>query len=178
MKFNSILNKFLLFFGIKTNRWKLAICEIKNKRINVLKILKPGFWEFWADPFFILHKNKKYIFFECYNYFSKKGEIQCIELKKNKVINRKTILKKRHHLSYPFVFNFKNKFYLVPESYEDLQTSIYESVKFPYEWKKINTIFKGEKIADTTIFFKNKKFWIFVNKSKKDLNEFNKNLFI
>ena len=81
-------------------------------------------------------------------------------------------------MSYPFVFNFKNKFYLVPESYEDLQTSIYESVKFPYEWKKINTIFKGEKIADTTIFFKNKKFWIFVNKSKKDLNEFNKNLFI
>ena len=114
--------------------------------------------EFWADPFFILYKNKKYIFFECYNYFSKRGEIQCIELKKNTVINRKTILKKRHHLSYPFVFNFKNKFYLVPESYEDLQTSIYESVKFPYEWKKINTIFKGEKLLILQYFLKIKNF--------------------
>ena len=123
-------------------------------------------------------KKKKYIFFECYNYFSKKGKIQCIEVKRNSVLKRKTILKKNYHLSYPFIFNFKNKFYLVPESYQKLQTSIYESVKFPYEWKKINTIFKGEKICDTTIFFKNKKFWLFVNKSKKDINEFNKNLHI
>ena len=44
--------------------------------------------------------------------------------------------------------------------------------------EKINTIFKGEKVCDTTIIYKNKKFWLFTNKSKKNLNEFNKKLYI
>ena len=72
MKFNSILNKFLLFFGIKTNRWKLAICEIKNKRINILKILKPGFLEFWADPFLYYTKIKNIYFLSVIIIFQKR----------------------------------------------------------------------------------------------------------
>lgn len=178
MIFKRLLNKLLFFIGIKSFRWKLAICEQRNKNIKILKVFNPGFFEFWADPFLIKHNHKKYIFFECYNYFSKKGKIQCFQLKNNKIINRKTILKKKYHLSYPHIYRFKKKFYLIPESYEDNQTSIYVSLKFPYKWKKINTIFKGEKVCDTTVFFKNKKIWLFVNKAKNNLQDFNNKLYI
>lgn len=178
MIFKRLLEKILFLFGIKSFRWKLAICEIKNKKVKIQTIFNPGFFEFWADPFFIKHKNKKYIFFECFNYFSKKGSIQCIELKDNKIIDKKTILKKDYHLSYPHIFIYKKKYYLIPESYEKNETDIYKSIKLPHRWKKINTIFKGEKVCDTTIIYKNKKFWLFTNKSKTDLSEFNKKLYI
>ena len=178
MIFKTLLNKLLFLIGVKSYRWKLAICEIQNNKVKILKIFDPGFFEFWADPFLIINKNKKYIFYECYNYLSKKGEIQCFEYKKNLVLKKKSILSKNYHLSYPHIFKFKNKFYLIPESFESNKTSIYESVKFPYQWKKVKTIFKGNKVCDTTVFYKNKKFWLFVNKAKVHLDEFNKKLFI
>lgn len=178
MIFKRLSEKLLLFIGIKSYRWKLAICEIKNKKVRLLRLFNPGFFEFWADPFFIKHNNKKYIFFECFNYFSKKGSIQCFELKDNRIINKKTILKEDYHLSYPHIFKHRKKYYLIPESNENNKTSIYECIKFPFSWKKINTIFKGEKVCDTTIVFKNKKFWLFVNKTQGDPSEFNKKLYI
>lgn len=178
MIFKGLFEKLLFLIGIKSFRWKLAICEIKNKKVKILRIFNPGFFEFWADPFFIKYKNKKYIFFECFNYFSKKGAIQCIELKNNKIVDKKTILKKHYHLSYPHIFSYKKNFYLIPESNEKNETYIYKSVNFPYRWKKINTILKGEKVCDTTIIYKNKKFWLFVNKSKGNPIEFNKKLYV
>lgn len=178
MIFKKLLEKILFLFGIKSFRWKLAICEIKNKKVKILRIFNPGFFEFWADPFYIKYKKKKFIFFECFNYISKKGIIQCIELKNNKIIDKKTILKKDYHLSYPHIFSYKNKYYLIPESFENKKTSIYEAVKFPYQWKKIRTIFNGQKVCDTTIIFQNREFWLFANKAKLHPEEFNKKLYI
>ena len=168
----------LLFFGIKTFRWKLAICQMKNNKVKILKIFNPGFFEFWADPFFVKYAKKNYIFFESYNYFLKKGNIQCLEIKNNQIVDKKIVLDEHYHLSYPHIFKLKKNFYLIPESYEDKKTSIYISLRFPFKWKKIQTIFEGEKVCDTTITYKNNKFWLFVNKSKNNLNEFNKKLFI
>ena len=61
MFFKRLLDKLLFLIGIKSYRWKLAICEIKNKKVKILRIFNPGFFEFWADPFFV--KNKKSIYF-------------------------------------------------------------------------------------------------------------------
>ena len=66
MIFKRLSEKLLLFIGIKSYRWKLAICEIKNKKVRLLRLFNPGFFEFCSDPFFIKHNNKKYIFIECF----------------------------------------------------------------------------------------------------------------
>lgn len=178
MKLTRLIDKLLFLIGIKSYRWKIAICSKKNKKIKILKIFNPGFFEFWADPFFVKFKKKKYIFFEAYNYLKKKGEISCIEISKNNIVKRKKILEFKYHLSYPNIFKLKKKFYLIPESYEDNKITIYESVKFPYKWKKFRTLFHGKKICDTTLLFHNNYYWLFFNKAEKNLSEFNKKLYI
>lgn len=172
------INKFLLLIGIKSYRWKLAICSKKGKKIEIIKIFNPGFFEFWADPFFVKFKKKKYIFFEIYNYLKKKGEISCVEILNNNIINKKKILELNYHLSYPNIFKHKKNFYLIPESYENNKTTIYKSIKFPYKWKKLKTLFHEKKICDTTVLAHNKKLWLFFNKAEKNINEFNKKLYI
>ena len=72
MKLTKLIDKLLFLIGVKSYRWKIAICSKKNKKIKILKIFNPGFFEFWADPFFVKFKKKEYIFFEAYNYLKKK----------------------------------------------------------------------------------------------------------
>ena len=63
MKLIRLVDKLLFLIGIKSYRWKIAICSNENKKIKVLKIFSPGFFEFWADPFFVKFKKKKIYFF-------------------------------------------------------------------------------------------------------------------
>ena len=136
---NTLFSKILFFFGILKDRWCLAIVDNKFK---IKKIITPPKNFFWADPFFINYKNKKYVFFESYSYLRKKGEIACGELKNNEIINSKIIMKKNYHLSYPFVFKHKNDIFLVPETYQQKKLKIYRSIKFPLKWKLHSTALK------------------------------------
>ena len=106
-----------------------------------------------------------------------KGVISVCELKKNKLINFKDILIKPYHLSYPMLFKYKNKIFLIPESYQAKKVQIYQAHKFPYKWKKKCTLFKDEITSDPTIFKHKNNLWISINKKKKNLIDLNKKLF-
>ena len=107
-----------------------------------------------------------------------KGVICVCELKNNELINFKDIIVEPYHLSYPMLFRKKNNFFLVPESYQNKKIQFYKCVKFPFKWKKINTLFNNEITADPTIFKYKKNFWIFINKTKNNLNDLNKKLYL
>lgn len=171
----NILAKILFSIGIIKNRWCLAIV---NQDFEIQKIFYPPKNFFWADPFFFSYKKKKYIFFETYSYLKKKGEIACGELKNNKIINIKIILRKKYHLSYPFIFKLKNKIFLIPETYENKRLEVYKSIKFPFEWKMYSTGFNNIGLVDTTILKFNKNLWLFTNKMRSKISDFNKFLYI
>lgn len=163
-------------FGFRYNKWCLALLDNKNLKKKI--IFSPPKNEFWADPFYFRFQRKDYCFFERYNYLTKKGEISCAEIKENKLINFKKVLRKKYHLSFPNVFRYKKNIYLVPETHENKRLEVYICKKFPDRWSLYSSAFNGEIVCDPIFFFKNKKLWLFINKTKKKLSDLNKNLYI
>lgn len=172
---NRFFTKLLYLFGVLKNRWCLGVID-ENFKIKKIIIPPKGF--FWADPFYIKYKNKNYIFFESYSYSRKKGEIACGELKNNNIVNFKIILKKRYHLSYPFIFKYKNNYFMIPETFQEKKLQIFKCIKFPFKWTLYSTAFKNLSLVDTTIIKIKKNIWLFTNQMKKDTVEFNKNLYL
>ncbi len=170
------------------NNWCLGYFKLnknfslKNKhlinKINNASIFKPPSDQFWADPFLFNYKKKKYIFFEKFYKRQNKGVISVCELKQNKLINFKDVLVKPYHLSYPMLFKYKKKLFLIPESYQAKKVEIYQSSNFPYIWKKKCSLFENEITCDPTIFKYKNSLWIFINKTKKNLLDLNRKLFL
>jgi hypothetical protein len=130
--------------------------------INKFKKITAPIDRFWADPSVILNENKVYIFVEEYFYKHQKGIISVIECDQQG--NRKEsvpILIKNHHLSYPFVFQDNNIFYMIPESSSNRSIDLYECEQFPDKWKYKMTLMKEVNAVDTTIFFYKSKWWLF-----------------
>jgi hypothetical protein len=100
------------------------------------------------------------------------------ELKNNKLVNIKDILKKDYHLSYPFIFKKGKSYFLIPETHEKKRLEVYIAKDFPYDWKLYSTAFHGEIVADPTLLSYKNKLWLFINKTKNNLNNLNKNLYI
>ena len=78
--------------------------NIDNSRSFKLK------YQFWADPFYIYHKNNEYIFFENFDISKGKGVISSGNLVKNDLRDIKDIVVKKYHLSTNY-FNYKKKIF-------------------------------------------------------------------
>ena len=152
------------------DRFKFSNTDLINN-INNAIIFKPPKDQFWADPFLFNYKKKKYVFFEKFYKKENKGVISVCELKNNKLIKFRNILNKPHHLSYPMLFKYKKKIFLIPESYEAKKVQIYESTNFPYSWKIKYTLFEDEITCDPTIFKYKNNLWIAINKTTKNLSK-------
>ncbi len=140
-----------------------------SRSIYKYKRIIPPSDRFWADPFVIFKDEKYFVFFEELIY-KKKGEaghLSVMEITKDGIVSEpKIILKKPYHLSYPFIFEYNNIYYMIPESSGDSTIQLYECTDFPYKWEFKMNLMENITAVDTTIFFKDNKFWLFVNVSE------------
>jgi hypothetical protein len=126
------------------------------------KALLPPRDRFWADPFIISKEGKHYIFLEEFMWSTNKGHLSCIVLdSQGKIVQLKIILDQPYHLSYPFLFEEDNVLYMIPESSANKTIDLYECVHFPFEWKFKQTLMNNIDAVDTTIYFHEKKYWLF-----------------
>jgi len=117
---------------------------------------------FWADPHAIQADDRYYIFIEEFLYAKNKGHISVIEL--DEAGNWKPpvkVLEKDYHLSYPFVFKWNDKFYMVPESLANRTIDLYECVDFPYKWNFKQCLMENISAVDTTLVYHAHKWWLF-----------------
>jgi hypothetical protein len=133
-----------------------------------------------ADSFIVYENNKYYIFFEEFNIEKRHGYLCVGELNQinNDLDNVKTILKKDYHLSFPNVFKYEDKYYMIPESHANNTIDLYEFTVFPNKLKKIKTLIKGN-YADSVLLNYNNNWFLFTNKSedKNDLHSKNLSIF-
>lgn len=116
---------------------------------------------FVADPFLVLSNGTYYMFFEVF-----KNNRGCIGLAEScDGLNwkyAKIVLEEPFHLSYPFIFSWEGRYYMLPESRKAGSVRLYQAVNFPDEWHFVKTLIEGNKFVDPTIFHYNKLFWLFV----------------
>ena len=123
-----------------------------------------------ADPFLVRDGERWRLFFEVLDAATGLGEIAYasgrdpLHWKYEKVV-----LKEPFHLSYPNVFQAEGKWYLVPESNQDLSVRLYEAESFPGKWRLKGKLLEGAHFVDPTIFRHGGKWWIYTSYPENDI---------
>jgi len=123
-----------------------------------------------ADPFMIFTNGKYFMFFEVMNRKTNQGDIGYSESTDGKHWEyRKVIIDEPFHLSYPYIFEWDDDYYLIPESFQDVSVRLYKAVSFPDNWEYVGNLLTGYRYVDPSIFRHNNKWWLFVSTPSNDL---------
>jgi len=145
----------------------ILMYHIKNDFSSSLwryKKLIPPKDRFWADPHVIFKDDKYYIFIEEYIYQTNVGHISLITMDgKGNFTEPEIVLERPYHLSYPFVFECQDEYYMIPESSANRTIELYKSKSFPYTWEFEMNLMEGVNAVDATVFYHNRKWWMFTN---------------
>lgn len=115
-----------------------------------------------ADPFVVRKENRFYMFFEVWNLVTDNGQIGLAVSDDGLIWQyQKIVLKELFHLSYPYVFQWKNAYYMIPESSEAGSIRLYEANPFPVKWSYLTTLLRGY-FVDASVVYYARKWWLFV----------------
>lgn len=150
------------------NVWKIHIGKgnIENAVLWQTKTIDPPANEFWADPFLFEYQDKTYVFFENWEYSREKGKISVGIIKEDQITDVSDCLDLDYHLSYPYVFEYENRIFMIPETGQMKRLEIWRCDHFPNKWSLEKTCFEseGRSLVDSTIAKdSNNQFWLFVN---------------
>jgi hypothetical protein len=119
---------------------------------------------YWGDPFIINRDDQIYIFMEEKIYATGRGNIACLMLDNNGVLqSQKVVLERPYHLSYPFIFECRGETYMMPETAQNKTIEIYRCVHFPDQWELASTLMKDIYAVDATLLEHQNKWWLFAN---------------
>jgi len=126
--------------------------------------------DFVADPFMIKDNSTWYMFLEVMNSETHQGDIGlAISNDGLNWIYKQIVLDESFHLSYPYVFKWKNGYYMIPESYQANSIRLYEAVDFPTQWLFVGTLIYGNYV-DSSIFRYDGRWWIFAETNPEGNN--------
>ncbi len=134
---------------------------------------------FVADPFMVFRNQKYYMFFEVQNQKNDQGDIAYAEsVDGRKWKYKKVVIDEEFHLSYPYIFEWKNTYYMIPESNQDYSVRLYQATKFPDQWQYAGCLLSGDRYVDPSIFRYKDRWWMFVSNVKSNVLNlyFSKNL--
>jgi hypothetical protein len=116
---------------------------------------------FVADPFMVKVDGLWHMFFEVLNNEPNRGEIgRATSLDGLTWRYERIVLKEPFHLSYPCVFQWKDDFYMIPETLGAEAVRLYRATSFPDHWTMVKDLVP-EKHADPSIFYRDKKWWLY-----------------
>jgi hypothetical protein len=160
-----ISNFFLFKVLNKKYIWNVAFYPDNWKNLSMWKAKKidnpPG--TFLADPFLVKFDNKNYTFVEEYDFKKKKGLISVYLINSFTYERVGVALQESFHLSFPYIFQYEGKHYLLPETSKNDDIRIYECINFPLEWKLKKILMKEVNSLDNMVFKYDNLWWLFCN---------------
>jgi len=152
-------------------QWNIGVLnfdinKIFSEDLKITWLVSPRKYEFNADPFSFEIDGKKFIIYENYSLFFKRGRIFLAELIDKKLHNQKLLFDNKKHLSYPFVFCENNNIYITCESYKTNNLELFEFDKINFQLNKIRDIFVNKSAVDPTIFKHQDQYFLFYTDAK------------
>jgi hypothetical protein len=74
---------------------------------------------------------------------------------------KKIVLREKYVLSHPFVFQWQDHYYLLPEAHTETYVRLYRATAFPEKWERECDILTGEKYISPTLVRHNDLWWLF-----------------
>lgn len=111
---------------------------------------------YWlADPFLFDYNGNTYIFYEAYDLYIKRGVIGYSVIdEQGKTTPVKVILKKKYHLSFPFVFEKDGNIYMMPECCGADKLLLFRAKSFPDKWEECQILLDDVFMVDSIQFRK------------------------
>jgi hypothetical protein len=123
--------------------------------------LVPPVDRFWADPFLARDGDLLWVFFEELVYAAPKGTIRCLSIDRSGRIGEPMdVLEEACHLSYPNVFQSDGHWYMLPESSQRGDLTLYRARRFPCEWEPVKQLLTNVRIADATLHRQGSTWWM------------------
>ena len=129
--------------------------------------LHPPQGRFWADPMIVRSNGQAFMFFEDYDYSLRRARISVVELDASgRAGAPRTALQADHHLSYPFVFEWRGAHFMVPETASVNAVRLYRAVEFPTRWEYVQDLLSDIKAVDATICEHGGRWYLFTGVSE------------
>jgi hypothetical protein len=164
--------RYALFF----DQWSLAYrfrtsVDDPNNSFYRFDYLIPPKDKFWADPFPVKFEGRHFVFFEEFIYKDDKAHISVIELNKSGASEPAPVLERDYHLSYPFLFKWNGRHFMIPETGANRTIEVYVCESFPREWKLERVLFDGVAAKDATLVEVDGLWWMFVAIADTDFSD-------
>lgn len=119
-----------------------------------LKINTKG--QYWlADPFLFEKDGLTYLFYEAYDLIEQIGCIGYSIIHEDGTASEpKIVIRKKYHLSFPFIFEKDDQIYIMPESCGEKNIRLFKAVSFPEKWEEDNIIVSNIFACDTILIKK------------------------
>ncbi len=121
----------------------------------------PG--RFLADPFVVERGGRTCCFVEDFDYRRGRGSIAAYEIGPGAITPMGLVVQEPFHLSFPFVFEYEGELYMCPETGEARDIRLYRCVDFPGKWVYEKTLMREVSAADTMLFARDGRWWMFTN---------------
>lgn len=120
-----------------------------------------GRLKFLADPFGVWRDGRLHLFVEAYDYRTRHGVIETIELGADFTpIRRAVVLREPWHLSYPQVFAADGEIWMLPEAYRSGALTLYRAAAFPDAWEPAARLELDTPAIDATPFQHDGLWWL------------------
>jgi hypothetical protein len=164
----------------KQLRWSVAFSRSHWRNLVMWRTIKiknpPG--HFLADPFVISENNKEYCFVEDFDYKTRRGCISVYELQEKSAVRIGEAITEPFHMSFPYLFRFDSKIYMIPETSEAREIRLYECTDFPTGWRLSKVLMPDVSATDTMIFERDGIWWMLTNIDPADVGDHNSELYI
>jgi hypothetical protein len=121
-----------------------------------------------ADPFGYKYDGQIRIYYEFLEHSTFKGEIFTGILDSGKILDIQKHINFEEHLSYPYILEFNDKLYGVPESANTYEVRLYEIDKTTGQWTYVKNILTDFAALDSSLIYFNGSWWLFC--TNKDFN--------
>jgi hypothetical protein len=116
---------------------------------------------FVADPFWLRHDHTYYMFMEVMNVETQRGEIGlAISGDALTWTYKQIVISEPFHLSYPYVFEWEDVRYMLPETLGAGAITLYKAEEFPTRWSRHASLIPG-RFADPSIVRHAGRWWLF-----------------
>ena len=120
----------------------------------------------WADPFVIERDGKYYVFLEEIVYAKGHGHISVmtVEVGSNGRFERTDpvpVIEQPYHMSYPFLLEYQDELYMIPETAENRTIDLYRCTRFPDKWELVSTLMDDVVAVDATLLEHEGRWWMF-----------------
>ena len=122
-----------------------------------------------AHPFMVVAGSRYYLFFTAKDLATDKGGIGLAESANGLDWKfRRSVLQEPFVLSHPFVFKWKNDYYMIPEAHTETSVRLYKAAAFPDRWEYEGDLLKGDHFISPTLVRHKGMWWMFVARTGND----------